>query len=148
MQEEIYAATGGTLDSATLPPRVIRALRNHPGLLYRIAGGQTNGIAAYSDEGLANVLDMRMVSKGNLRNASKEYALGRNGLATVRGVTKSTNSRCALMIATFGDMGTFGIQNRVYRDEAIQGQWVESRITYDIVQPDREAGVFMTSIVA
>ena len=147
MMEEVYKATGGNLDSAALAPAILRALRNHPGLLYRIAGGQTTGIAAYSDQALANVLDMRSVMKANLRNASKEFALGKNGLATVRGATKSVNSRCGLMIATLGESGTFGVQNRVYRDEAIQGQWVESRITYDVVQPDREAGVFIQNIV-
>ena len=147
-QEQVYQRTGGMADTAVFAPSVQRALRNHPGLLYRIAGGQTSGVAMFNDATLATALDLRAAVKGNFRSSASAYALGNNALLTVRGPGKSVNSRCGLMVATFGPAGTFGVQTRVYRDEAIQGVWVEARVTYDVVQPDRFAGVFFNGIVA
>ena len=51
------------------------------------------------------------------------------------------------MIATFGEPGLFGVRTRVYRNEDMEGVYVEARITYDVVQPDNECGVYLNSIV-
>ena len=69
-------------------------------------------------------------------------------MIAVRGTTKSRNSRTALMIVTFGSPGMFGVRTRVYRDESIEGVWVESRVSFDVVQPDQNAGVWLNGIVA
>lgn len=132
-------------------PSVYNKLLDHPQLLYRVAGGQTNGVANVSMDNIGfmfgNVRVVQMKARKSAL-ANGEFFIDDDALLLVSPMSKGIGDLSGLCTVTFGPQGSFGIRTRVYRDEERASNVIASQITYQLIRQDAQAGCAFIDIVA